>query len=86
MRIGAALIPSPILAIALALAVSACSAEPDFEERYQNTEADIRARAAAMEAELREGIAESAAESGTTGAEPTPGDGHAPAGQPNPAS
>ncbi len=42
------------LAMMLALSLTACSAEPSFDERYASTEKSLRNKAAAIDAELAE--------------------------------
>jgi len=48
MRIAAFSVPT----LALTLTLCACQQEPDFEQRFEEAEADIRERAAQMDEEL----------------------------------
>ena len=41
------------LACLVLIALSGCSSEPDFDERFEETQADIEARAKALDQELK---------------------------------
>ena len=46
------------VALLLCSALAACGSEPDFEERYDDAQAEIEARAQALDADLKEEVEE----------------------------
>ena len=47
-----------LAAASLVLTCAACSSEPDFDERYEEAETQIRSKSSEIEAELRDGLEE----------------------------
>ena len=58
-----------IAVLGLVLVLAACQDEPSFEERYSETEIQIREQAEAIEADLREEHASEAGASSVTDAD-----------------
>jgi hypothetical protein len=57
-------------AVAVMLALTACSKEPDFDERYDKASAEIDARVKALDAAVMEGDAVEAEGAGSATAQP----------------